>query len=259
MRRVVESRRDRMGLAHDAGLGSVSFVSVLAGMLVAYGAFAVIAAVAGGVLGAVGVDTTELTTNDWRELGIGSGVAVALTLFVSYFFGGYVAGRMARRAGAVNGLLVFLLGVLVAVGVGAAIGTQADTGDVVSNLRSIGVPTSAEEWSAIGTGVGIAALAAILLGSLLGGITGERWHGKLLARAMDPTIGPEADARTTTRTRADDDIDLRDRTPATSATDDDADYRARHRLAGESDAELAERRRLDVGADERSTLIGRKD
>ena len=41
-RHVIESNRDRMALAHDAGYGRISGVSILAGTLVAYGAFAVV-------------------------------------------------------------------------------------------------------------------------------------------------------------------------------------------------------------------------
>jgi hypothetical protein len=37
----IESKRDRAGLVRDAGLGRLSLVSVLAGVLVAYGAFPV--------------------------------------------------------------------------------------------------------------------------------------------------------------------------------------------------------------------------
>ncbi len=213
--RTVESRRDRLELAQEAGLGSASFVSVLAGVLVAYGAFAVIAAIVGTALGAVGFDTTELGTNDWRQLGIGSGIAVALSLFLAYFFGGYVAGRMARRAGAANGLLVFVLGILVAAGIGAAVGAQADTEALAANLRSIGVPTTGSEWSAIGTVAGLAALAAVILGALCGGIAGERWHGKLMARALDPSVGTVA---ATPNAGDDRTVDLRDRQPGTTTT-----------------------------------------
>lgn len=189
--RTVENRRDRMELAIEAGYPKISFVSVLAGVLVAYGAFAIIAGLTGAVLNALGVDTGALSDNDWRQLGIGTGIAVGLSLFLAYLFGGYVAGRMARRGGAMNGLLVFVVGILLAIGVGAAIGSQADGDALLSNLRSIGVPTSGEEYSAIGTIAGLAALAAMLIGSILGGIAGERWHGKLLARALDPTVGPD--------------------------------------------------------------------
>lgn len=189
--RAVENRRDRLEMAHEAGYPKISLVSVLAGVLVAYGAFAIIAGITGAILNGLGVDTDALSDNDWRQLGIGGGVAVGLSLLLSYLFGGYVAGRMARRGGAMNGLLVFVVGLLLAAGVGAAIGTQADSSALTDNLRSIGVPTSGDEYTAIGTIAGLAALAAMLIGSLLGGIAGERWHGKLLTRALDPSVGPD--------------------------------------------------------------------
>jgi hypothetical protein len=190
--RTAESRRDRMELASEAGYSKVSLGSVLAGVLVAYGAFAILGAIAGGILRAFGVDTRTLTDNDWHRLGAATGAAVAISLLLSYLFGGYVAGRMARRAGAINGLLVFVLGLLVAAGVGAAVGTQADSGAILSNLRSIGVPTTGSTWGAIGTIAGLAALAAMVIGSIAGGISGERWHGKLVRRALDPAVGPHA-------------------------------------------------------------------
>ena len=180
-----------MELATEAGYPKVSLGSVLAGVLVAYGAFAILAAIAGGLLTALGVDTESLSTNDWREFGIVSGAAAALSLFLSYLFGGYVAGRMARRAGALNGALVFLFGILLVAGVAAAVGSYADADAVTSNLRSMGVPTSWDEYDAIGTFAGLGAIVAMLVGSILGGISGERWHGKLVARALDPAIGPE--------------------------------------------------------------------
>ena len=206
--KIVESRRDRMTLATDAGYPKMSLGSVLAGVLVGYGAFAVIAAIAGGILTALGVDVQSLSDNDWREYGMASAAVAAFCLFLSYLFGGYVAGRMARRAGAWNGALVFVFGILLVAGVAAAIGTQAGSDEVMSNLRSMGVPTSGDEYAALGTFAGIAAVVAMLFGSVLGGIQGERWHGKLLSRAMDPSIGPE---HVTTVDADDVDVD-RDRT-----------------------------------------------
>lgn len=188
--RVVENRKDRIELAHEAGFSKLSLGSVLAGVLVAYGAFAILAAIAGGVLNAFGVETETLSDNDWRQFGIATGIAAAVSLLLSYLFGGYVAGRMARRAGALNGLLVFVLSILLAAGVGAAIGSQADGDAITSNFRSIGVPTSGDEYMAIGTWAGIGSVLAMLLGSVLGGVFGERWHGKLLTRALDPSFGP---------------------------------------------------------------------
>src|SRR5437764_9078123 len=111
---------------------------------------------------------------------------------------------MARRSGLLNGLFVFILGVVVVGAVAAIVGTQTDQGSIVHNLRNVGVPTSGREWSHVGTIAGIAAIAAMLIGSILGGILGERWHTRLVRRAADPLVGPEAAARRTEAVRASD-------------------------------------------------------
>jgi hypothetical protein len=158
-----ESPRDRKRLARQAGLGRLSFISALAGVLVAYGAFALLAALVGAVAVAIGLDT-ELASNDWTTFGMGSAVTVTVVAFVAYLFGGYVAGRMARRAGLVNGLAVFALAVLLV---------------VVANLRSLGLPITATEWARIGTVAGIGTLVGMLVGAGIGGVVGERWHSEL--------------------------------------------------------------------------------
>jgi len=190
----VENRADRASMARDAGLGQVSLISVLAGTLVAYGAFAVVLAVTAAVAKAAGVDT-DLSGNDWERLGTVGGAVVAGVLLVSYLMGGYVAGRMARRAGSLNGFLVFVLGVLVAVVVTAIVNVFTDGEDILENLRNVGVPTSSDEWGDIGTVAGLGSVLAMIVGSVLGGILGERWHGKLVTRALDPDVGPEAQGR----------------------------------------------------------------
>lgn len=192
---AVESGKDRKVFARDAGMGQVSLLSILAGTLVAFASFAVLLAIVAAILSAVGVDTTNLTSNDWRQLGIVGGIVAALLLFVSYFFGGYIAGRMARRAGALNGGLVLLLALLIGVAVAVLVGSQADTEAVADDLRVLGVPTSGSEYGDIATVAGIAGLVAMLGGAILGGLAGERWHGKLTARALSPDLGPEAGAR----------------------------------------------------------------
>ena len=139
---VYESPRDRAALAREAGLGRLSLPSVLAGVLVAYGAFAVLAALVGAIAAAIGLNT-DLAGNDWAALGVGSAIAVAIVLLVAYLFGGYVAGRMARRAGLFNGLAVFVFAVVLVAAVAAIAASQADTDAVQANLRSLGIPPPA--------------------------------------------------------------------------------------------------------------------
>jgi len=196
MRRTnaAESGSDRVALAKDAGMGRISLFGVLAGTMVAYGSFLVLASVVAAVSKAVGVSDKVATLN-WEELGVTAGLIVAAVLLLSYLFGGYVAGRMARRAGALNGFLVFVLGVLVVVGVSLLVNLITDGDEVVRNFRNVGIPTSSKEWGNAGTVAGIASLLAIILGPILGGILGERWHAKLVHRALDPTVGAEASHR----------------------------------------------------------------
>lgn len=191
---VVENRGDRKALAADAGFGSLSALSILAGVLTAYGAFVLLLGIAVAIVDAVGIDT-DLVTTDYEQLGVVGGLIVAALLLASYLFGGYVAGRMARRAGALNGLAVAVLGLVFAAAVAALVRWASDTESIVTSLRSLGVPTTADEYGQAFSVAGIASLAAVLIGGFIGGAWGERWHGKLLARAVDPTIGTEAAAR----------------------------------------------------------------
>ncbi|MDQ3897268.1 MAG: TIGR04086 family membrane protein, partial [Actinomycetota bacterium] len=187
-----ETGRERRELAADAGFGGFSFTSVLAGVLVAYGAFAILVGLAAAIVAAVGNDT-DLSGN-WERLGTTGGLVVAGLLFLSYLFGGYVAGRMARRNGLAHGVGVLVLGVVV-VGVVAALVRSSDgTAAIADNLRSLGIPTTADEYGQAGTVAGIASLIALVAGSLLGGTLGERWHARLFARAVDPNVGAQAAA-----------------------------------------------------------------
>jgi hypothetical protein len=178
-----ETARDRRALVKESGRGSVSFISVLAGTLVAFGAVALIMAAAGAVGSQLGLSTEGISTSEYRSAGIAGAVAAAVVLFLAFFFGGYTAGRMGRRAGMVHGLLVFVLAAVVMAVVAGLAAALGDPASVTDSISDSGVPTSANTWSDIGMGAGIAALAAMLLGSIFGGIRGDRWHGRLVKDA----------------------------------------------------------------------------
>jgi hypothetical protein len=192
----IETGRDRAALTRQAGIGKLSFISVLAGVLVAYGAFAVLVALAGGAAAALGL-TSDLSANNWAELGVGSAIVAAVVLLLAYLFGGYVAGRMARRAGLLHGVGVFILALVIVALIAAVTATQADTSVIRGNLRSLGIPTTGAEWGEVGTLAGIGSLAAMLVGAVLGGMLGERWHTKLTRRAASPKYGPDREQPTT--------------------------------------------------------------
>ena len=191
---AIESRRDRAELVRDAGYGPVSLFSLVAGLLAAFGAFAVLSGIASAIAKAANVNT-DVSRNDWKQLGTTGGLIVAVVLLLSWLFGGYVAGRMARRRGLLHGLGTFIFGVVLLVVAAAIIRGLSSSKEITDNLRNVGLPTTVKEWKHFFTFAGIASLVAMVLGSAIGGILGERWHARLLGRAVDPRYGAEHDER----------------------------------------------------------------
>jgi hypothetical protein len=190
---MVENRRARRVLATEAGYGRISGFSVLAGAMAALGALAVLLVVAGGIATAIhgGSDFGDVSRNGLKTV---SGVVFALAAFLGFWFGGYTAGRMARRSGGWNGFFVFVVGViLMAAGslwVWAANGSHV----VTDTLRNVGAPTTWHDWRTAAIFGGIGSFLATLVASVLGGSKGERWHTRLVTRAVDPAFGPTSAA-----------------------------------------------------------------
>jgi hypothetical protein len=188
-RNLTETGRDRAELAQGAGFGRVSFVSALAGVMVAYGAMVVLLSAAAAVAEAAGVaDQLRLDNWTWTRLGLGSAAVVVAATLTAYLFGGYVAGRMARRAGVLNGLTTFLLAVFLVAALGVLVALQAGTGQVATELRGAGIPGSVDELGAVASLAGLGSLIAMLVGAVLGAKLGERWHTKLTRRAAAATL-----------------------------------------------------------------------
>lgn len=186
---AVEKSKTRSDLAQLAGRGPFSAVAVLAGVLVGYSVFALLLGGAVAILRANG-STLDLSEN-WSDLGNRGGLLLGGLLFVSYLFAGYITGRMAWRRGAAHGLLL-VLGSVILVGVAAgllAVLTQPDdVRGITDSLRGFGVPTTGEEWRNVSPVVLVASLGGMLLGSLAGGLMGERWFTKVSRRAINAEL-----------------------------------------------------------------------
>jgi hypothetical protein len=188
-------KRERLEMAREAGWGNVSWLSVIAGVLAAVGTSVVAVGVAAAVLQPMGITADSLSDDEWRRLGVIAGFAAAIVLLASHTFGGYVAGRMARRAGLRHGLLVFVVGVAVLAVAAAVAQLEGGLSAIRDRVESLGAPTGDSIWTGVGVLAGAVALAGMLFGSLLGALRGERWHQRLVLRAVDENIGPEADLR----------------------------------------------------------------
>jgi hypothetical protein len=165
--------------AHER-FGGIDIPASLVGMLTALSTTLILAGLIGAALGAVDYqsglegDARDITT--WSMIG---GVAV---LFVAYVIGGWAAGRMARYDGARNGfatgIWTLILGGILA-GLGAWIGSDYDV------FRNVDLPQwfSTDAFTTRAIISGIAAIAAMFAGGILGGLWGEYYH-----RRADRTI-----------------------------------------------------------------------
>jgi hypothetical protein len=191
----VEGKLDRLDLAREAGWGGVSWRSVVAGVFVAYGVIGACIGIAAAILHPMGLTLDSLSRDDWRRFGLIAGLVAAAVFLGAFTLGGYTSGRMARRAGLRNGVLVAVLGVVLLAAVAAVARLEGATSAIVDRLESLGAPTDGTTWYGLGVLSGAVALGGMILGALLGGVRGERWHQRLLVRAANPDIGPEADLR----------------------------------------------------------------
>ena len=145
--------------------GGVDPLGVLAGLAAAIGSLAVLGSLLGAA-GAGGYGQVESST-----LGIAALVGGLVALGLSLLFGGYVAGRVARYAGLLNGLLTGVLFLLVSAGLAAL----ASSTDEASRLELPGWLGRGEATTAAIVS-SLVALALVLGASTLGGWLGEKWH-----------------------------------------------------------------------------------
>lgn len=181
----------------DRARGGASFWSILSGILVAFGAFLVLAVIIGAILAAIGANEGGLQTNNAAEAGIAVAVGLVIAQFLAYLWGGYTAGRMARGSGVLNGILVPIIALLIVALLGviaaATMGTSADAAAAEANAQAQALPLPLSDLGQLATGTGIGLLIAMLLGGALGGAMGARWHTKLEDReAHDLHAGRDA-------------------------------------------------------------------
>jgi len=179
---VVPDRRSVVAREREA-FGGVKIGSAFFGWLTATGTAVLLTAfvAAGGT--AVGVLNGNSVSNPdfgvtWR--GVRGAVVIIAVLFIAYFCGGYVAGRMARFNGLKQGVAVFVWAIVVALlvaALGALAGTQWDALSTVTGVPRFS--TGPARVTSDGMLVGFLAVAGALVGSLLGGLAGMRFHRRV--------------------------------------------------------------------------------
>jgi len=176
-------RRDVVGRQKDV-FGGMKFGSCFFGWLTASGTAVLLAALVTGVGAALGlsrnVDVTNPTPAQTQSIGFVGGIVLLAIIFVAYLAGGYVAGRMARFNGLKQGLGVWLWAVIMAVLVGVAGWLAGARFDVFAQVNSFPrLPVNEGTLTTGGIIVAVGVVAASLIGALLGGLAGMRYHRRV--------------------------------------------------------------------------------
>ncbi len=110
-------------------------------------------------------------------------VILAVLIFLTYLFGGYVAGRLARFDGGRNGALTVLFTAVVVVLLVVVGGfLPGPAGDVVRDfIQGTVMPAlgGVAESGAVGLAVLAGAVIVALLGGVVGGRLGSRYHSRI--------------------------------------------------------------------------------
>ncbi|UDY22470.1 hypothetical protein [Nocardioides sp. Kera G14] len=177
---------DRRADAHDH-FGGINWGASFFGWLVAVGVTVLLAGIASAIATAVG-NNLDLSRNDAEanasSIGLGVAIVLAVVMFIGYYAGGYVAGRMSRFDGARQGVGVWVVALVVMI-IAAAAG--AIFGDQYNVLDRIDLPSTGLSNSELGIGAvitGVVLLVVMLGAAMLGGATGQRYH-----RRVDAVVG----------------------------------------------------------------------
>ena len=129
--------------------------------------------------------TTDITnqaaagTGTAKTIGLIGAILLLVVLFVAYYCGGYVAGRMARFNGTKQGLAVWLWSILLAVIIAILAKVAGSKYNILSNLNLPRIPVGEGNLTTAAV-IAIVAVILVSLGAaLLGGKAGMYFHRKV--------------------------------------------------------------------------------
>ncbi|MGB3633536.1 MAG: tetraspanin family protein [Rubrobacteraceae bacterium] len=163
--------------------GGTDWLASFVGFIFALVAGAVLALIPASILFGLGI-SFDLSGDTLGTTAITGLIIVGIVLFLMYFFGGYVSGRLARFDGGLNGAMLIIWTViagilfLLAGGIFSSFLPTAVAENMQGFVQGSVLPTfnNLVTQGAIGIGILVAAVLIALLGAFLGGRTGGRYH-----------------------------------------------------------------------------------
>jgi hypothetical protein len=193
--RVVEEvpTRETVVAREKEQFGGIKIGSAFFGWLAATGTAVLLTALVAAAGTAVGLSTNtdvdaavNQASNDQTVGWLGI-IVLLVILFVAYYCGGYVAGRMARFNGAKQGFMVWVWAVIAAVVV-AVLGLVAGPQyNILANLNSFPrIPVNEGQLNTMGIIAAVVVAVVALIGAVLGGLAGMRFHRKVDRAGFTP-------------------------------------------------------------------------
>lgn len=181
------NHRSHERLSRESGeFGGVKIGSAFFGWVTAMGMSVLLTALLTAFGAGVGLATNtdlgtaadSITRNPGATAWI-SAVILVLVLFVAYYCGGYVAGRMARFNGMRQGVAVWIWAIVAAVVVavlGAVVGINFDAWNKLN-----GTPMAPMQWNMGLLDWIVLAIAVVvpLIGAVVGGMAGMHYHRRI--------------------------------------------------------------------------------
>jgi hypothetical protein len=177
--------------------GGMKFGSAFFGWLTATGLAVLLLAILAAAGVAFGVATSDTVntavaqsqneTGTAKTVGLVGAIVLLVILFVSYYCGGYVAGRMARFDGVKQGLGVWIWALITSAVIAAVAAIAGAKYNVLAQLHLPRIPVDEGSVTTVGIIAIAAAILVALLGALLGGAVGTRFHRKVDAVGFDDT------------------------------------------------------------------------
>ncbi len=167
--------------------GGIKIGAAFFGWLTATGTAVLLTALVAAAGTAVGLATnTDVgqaaaeATQDPQKIGIVGSIILLVVLFVAYYCGGYVAGRMARFNGMKQGIAVWVWALIIAVVVAILAAVAGNQFNILAQLNSFPrIPLNEGDLTTSGIIAAIAVAVASLVGAILGGLAGMRFHRKV--------------------------------------------------------------------------------
>ncbi|HEU4807515.1 MAG TPA: hypothetical protein VFT01_04575 [Homoserinimonas sp.] len=181
------SLREDVAEREQERFGGVKIGSAFFGWLAAMGMAVLLTALTAAAGAAIGLsaggeleDATDAAAENAETVGLIGAIALIVIMLVAYYCGGYVAGRMARFNGAMQGVAVWIWAVVIAVVVAILAAIGGTEFNILANVNGFPrIPINEGDLTTSSIIIVVLLAVASLIGAVLGGMAGMRYHRRV--------------------------------------------------------------------------------